>query len=138
MAKKNLTPLEDSEQATLIEWANIFAVKYPELKRLAAIPNGGSRNKAEAANLKKQGVKKGFPDLQLPVASGKYHGLFIEMKRIKGGKISPEQQDWLDFLNENGYFAVVCYGFQEAKNTIESYLNLGDFYIEKEGINGQN
>jgi hypothetical protein len=128
---KNLTPLENQEQATLIEWANIFAVKYPELKRLAAIPNGGSRNKPEAANLKKQGVKSGFPDLQLPFPRGKYHGLFIEMKRLEGGRISPEQEDWINFLNKQGYLAVVCYGFQEAKNTIENYLNLGDFHIEK-------
>lgn len=61
-------------------------VAYCDLKRVPCfhIPNGGSRNKAEAANLKRQGVKAGAPDLCVPVPSGSKHGLFIEMKAGEG------------------------------------------------------
>jgi|GEM_PF-5137145 len=55
-------------------------------------PNGGRRNKAEAAKLKAMGVRKGIPDLFLPIPRQGYHGLYIETKKIKNGKVSPDQQ----------------------------------------------
>lgn len=71
---------EAREQEALFRWADFAAGTMPELKLLYHIPNGGSRNKAEAANLKRQGVKAGVPDLFLPVPRGGYHGLYIELK----------------------------------------------------------
>lgn len=71
---------ESVEQTNLFRWAAYEQGKYPELKLMYHIPNGGSRNRLEAANLKKQGVKSGVPDICLPVARGAYHGLYIEMK----------------------------------------------------------
>mgnify|MGYP004433785991 CR=1 FL=1 len=38
------------------------------------------RDARTAANLKRQGVKAGVPDLHLPVARGGYNGLYIELK----------------------------------------------------------
>lgn len=113
---------EADEQETLMEWARVREGKWPELKLLHHIPNGGSRNKTEAARLQFQGVKPGVPDLCLPVARGGYHGLYIELKRRKGGKISPVQTAWLDALREQGYKAVVCWGWEDGKNVIEEYL----------------
>ena len=118
----NLTPTEAGEQIALFEWAAHAAGKHPELALMYAIPNGGSRHKAEAANLKRQGVKSGVPDICLPVARGASHGLYIELKRQKGGRLSPEQTDWLVALGEQGYKAVVANGFDEARRTIERYL----------------
>ena len=126
----NLTPTEDQEQMTLFGWAARMTGRYPELALLYHIPNGGSRNAIEALNLKMQGVKAGVPDLCMPVARGGYHGLYIEMKRRKGGKISPEQESWLDALREQGYKAVICWGWEEAKNIMEEYLN--DVYRENQ------
>ena len=80
-------PLEAEEQAALFQWAEYQSGKYPELALMYHVPNGGSRNKAEAANLKRQGVKSGVPDVCLPVPRGNSHGAYIELKRIKGGKI---------------------------------------------------
>ena len=68
-------------------------------------------------------MKPGFPDLFLPIPIAKWHGLFIELKRIKGGVVSPEQKDWIAFLQEQGYGAVVCKGWLEARNTLVDYLN---------------
>ena len=87
------------------------------------IPNGGSRNKVEAANLKRQGVKPGVPDIFLPVAKGNYHGLWIEMKTGKN-KPTAYQNTYIDYLNSNSYKAVVCYGADEAIRVITEYLEL--------------
>lgn len=119
----NITPHEGEEQATLFSWAAMKRGKYPELDLLFHIPNGGSRGKAEAARFKAEGVKPGVPDLFLPVARGPYHGLFIEMKRKKGGKVSDNQKAWIAALTVQGYLAVVCYGWKDAASLIEDYLD---------------
>lgn len=113
---------EAEEQKALFEWTELVRGKYPETAMLFHIPNGGSRNIAEAANLKRQGVKPGVPDLCLPVARGIYHGLFIEMKATKG-RLMENQKTWLRKLNKEGYLAVVAWGFDEAVSIIEEYLN---------------
>lgn len=113
---------EAQEQTSLFEWASLQQRKFPELNMLYHIPNGGSRNKIEAARLKAEGVKAGVPDLCLPVACGKYHGLYIELKRKKGGRISEKQSAWIDALGKRGYKAVVCHGWEEAARSILEYL----------------
>ena len=118
----NTTPLEAQEQKTLFEWAAIMEKQYPELSLMHAIPNGGSRNAIEARNLRLQGVKAGVPDIFLPCARNGFHGLYIELKRIKGGRVSVEQKKMLLALQEQGYKAVVCYGWEEAANVIQEYM----------------
>lgn len=114
---------ESVEQEGVFKWANFMSGKYPEIELLYHIPNGGSRNKIEAANLKRQGVKAGVPDLCLPVARGKWHGLYIEMKA--GDNKTTEKQDmWLAALRNQGYAAEVCYGWEETAEVITKYLEL--------------
>lgn len=123
--KPLLTPpsaSEHTEQANVIMWAQAHAVRDPRLTLLFAIPNGGARSKRTAALLKREGVKRGVPDLFLPVPSGGRHGLFIEMKK-KGGRLTTQQKQWLGELNELGYSAVVCYSADEAIETIQEYLD---------------
>lgn len=112
---------ESVEQTNLFRWAAYEQGKYPELKLMYHIPNGGSRNRLEAANLKKQGVKSGVPDICLPVARGAYHGLYIEMKAGRN-KASENQKQWLSNLNAQGYYAVLCYGWNAASEVITNYL----------------
>lgn len=113
---------EDSEQMALLCWCSLNFNQYPQLKRLTHIPNGGSRHKAEASKFKAMGMKPGFPDLFLPIPIAKWHGLFIELKRLKGGVTSPEQKDWIAFLREQRYGAIVCHGWIDARDTLISYL----------------
>lgn len=113
--------IESHEQITLMQWAELQTFMYPELRLLHHIPNGGKRNMATAARLKREGVKAGVPDLCLPVPKGKWHGLYIEMKAAKG-KTSPMQDWWIRQLRKQGYCVVVCYGWEAAKDTIMSYL----------------
>jgi hypothetical protein len=115
-------PTEAQEQTTLFQWAALMAHRWPELRTMYHIPNGGSRNAIEAARLKAQGVKAGIPDIFLPCARGEWHGLYIELKRRKGGRVSDEQREMIRLLIEQGYKAVVCYGWEEAKNVIVEYM----------------
>jgi hypothetical protein len=117
---------ESEEQSTLFQWAARNEHQHPELKLLYHIPNGGLRNKPVAVRLTAQGVRRGVPDLCLPVARGSYHGMYIELKRRVGGKIAPEQMGWLEELGRQGYYALVCKGWEQAKNEIEKYLNTAD------------
>lgn len=121
----NNTPYESAEQAALFKWAAMAAGKYPELRLMYHVPNGGSRNPLEAHNLKMQGVRRGVPDIVLPVPRGGYHGLYIELKRRKGGRLSEDQKVWIDRLNHLGYRAVVCRGWDAARAEIETYLRAG-------------
>lgn len=113
---------ENQEQAMLFEWARLMEHKHPELKLLFAIPNGGYRPPKTAAILKATGVKSGVPDICLPVPRGEYNGLYVELKRRKGGALSANQRIWLKNLNEQGYRAVCCKGFEAALNEILTYL----------------
>jgi hypothetical protein len=116
--KKGL-PTEDQEQSWLVAW---FRKTYPQ-HRIFAIPNGGGRSKSEGVLLKATGVTAGVLDLMIPAPSGHYHGLFIEMKVQKGGRVSPEQKDWIDYLTSVGYCAKVCNGFDEARRCVDEYMS---------------
>ena len=105
-------------------WCRLHYHKYPELRWIMAIPNGGARNIVVAAKLKAEGVKKGVPDLMLPTRRGGYAGCWIEMKRRKGGRMEPEQIEWRDYLLGAGYWHMVCKGWEEAKDALEEYLAL--------------
>lgn len=119
-------PTENQEQAALFEWAEAASGKYPELRLLHAIPNGGLRDGRTAAVLQRTGVKSGVPDICLPVPKGGYGALYIELKRVKGGVTSANQRIWLNLLNANGNKVVVCKGWIAAKNEIEKYLEGND------------
>src|SRR5690554_620263 len=85
---------EDQEQAWLFQWARRNEKEIPELARLFAIPNGGHRSKRTAALLKLTGVKRGVPDIFLPLPRNGYHGLWIELKSMsKSARASKEQQE---------------------------------------------
>lgn len=114
---------EAEEQEAVIRWAFYESAYRPELRMLFHIPNGGTRNKREAVHLKGLGVQAGVPDLFLPIPMDGFHGLFIEMKRnAKTARISKEQRAWIEALEKRGYRAVVCYGFEHARDTIINYL----------------
>lgn len=122
MRAKDMNPTEAQEQKTLFEWAKLQQRRYPALELLHAIPNGGSRNPIEARHLKEQGVKAGIPDICLPVPSRHHTALYIELKRRKGGQVSEAQKRMMFALKKYGNMAVVCYGWEEARDAILNYL----------------
>lgn len=118
-----LYPTEEEEQIVVMNWAEMAAGRWPELRMLFHIPNGGKRSKSEAVRFRAAGVRSGVPDLFLPCSRGGYHGLWIEMKTI-GGRVSREQEQWHKDLLEQGYICAVCYGAGAAIETIEKYMRL--------------
>ncbi len=114
---------ESQHQSTLFKWSEQPHIreKYPELKLLFHIPNGGRRDLIEAKHLKEQGVKKGVPDLCLPVARAGYNALYIELKTEKG-RTTDEQEWWLSELSRQGNYAAVCRGWKEAAQCLIFYL----------------
>lgn len=98
----------------LVQW---FRRTYPDI-RIFAIPSGGHRHIAVAAKMKATGTVKGIPDLFIPA-----WGLWVEMKRTKGGSLSPEQKDWMAYLESVGYRAIVCKGAEDAKAKISAFFD---------------
>ena len=100
-------------------------VQYCDLKSIPCfhIPNGGLRRKSEAARLKAEGVRAGVPDLCIPVARGRYHSLYIEMKDARG-KPTAEQVAWINRLRAEGMCAYVCVGADNAIELIDRYMAL--------------
>jgi hypothetical protein len=100
--------------------------------RWCHVPNGGHRSKAAGGKLKAQGVKRGVPDVLVFNPPFSYeginlvlnNGLAIELKDGKKGRVSPEQQDWLDGLRECGWRTEVCRSLDEVIDVlVECYPN---------------
>lgn len=113
--------LEEHEaQVSLMEWWKLYSRTHKIDERLLfAIPNGGLRHVKTAAALKAEGVRAGVPDLFLALPIQRSHGVFIEMKKEKGGVVRESQIQMLELLRAEGFTAVVCYGFQDAAAFIE-------------------
>lgn len=117
---------EDAHCKALLCWCGYNYEKYPQLRFLTHVPNGGARNVIEGSKFKVMGVRPGFPDYILPVTN-KYAGLFIEMKIEKRrneqrGGCSEEQITWIVHLQLQGYYCKVCYDWMEARDTLIAYL----------------
>lgn len=130
---------EDGHQMALFLQAKIHEDKYPMLKWMFAIPNGGNRSAAQGAKMKATGTKAGVWDIFLPVPiwipnednnpGGSYlSGLFIEMKKPKdigksAGRLSKKQIQFQKHCQVMGYAEVVCYTWMDAWQNIEGYLS---------------
>ena len=115
---------ETDEQITVVEWCE--AMRIP----VAHIPNEGKRSPVAGRIMKRMGLRKGFPDLFVPLPKGGFHGLFVEMK-AKWGKTTKEQEEWLSLLNSNGYAVCVAVGANEGIEKIKRYVRL-QTYEERE------
>jgi hypothetical protein len=134
-AAPKLTRSEDSEQADLILRAKLHEHVYPVLELLHHVPNGEKREKVTKVKkdgsvveysptgkkLKRQGVKAGVLDLDLPSARRGYFGLRIEMK-IPGNDLTEEQQWWKERLEREGYRVEVCFSAEAAWKRLLWYI----------------
>ena len=106
-------------QAKLIMWCRSHSDR--RLHNIYAHTNGMRSSVTEGVKQKRAGAVAGLPDLFLPVMSGGWGGLYVELKTEKG-KLSAIQRDWLGRLSLAGYKAVVAFGLEQAKAVIEEYL----------------
>lgn len=117
-------PTESTEQIHLFRWAVLEYGKWPELELMYHVPNEGKRSYQTGQRMRMEGLKSGVPDICLPVPRGKYHGLYMELKRLKGGAASENQKAWMEALEQQGYFVALCRGWEKAAETITNYLKL--------------
>lgn len=98
-----------------------WALTQPLIRDLILhVANEGKR--ANGYLLKRMGLRKGVSDFFIPLPRNGYHGLWIELKPMKGGKLSKEQKEWLDRMKSLGYAAYVAQGWVNASLLITQYL----------------
>lgn len=124
---------EHSEQVKLIQWCSLHEKVCPPLWFIYSNANGAwTKNVGEARKLKREGLKRGVPDLTLPYPTKSFHGLYIEMK-FGSNKPTVEQRLWLKRLALVGYKTLVAYSAIEASRSIIIYLNeICNFEIRKQ------
>ncbi len=116
----NSVPYEDDEHIAFVQW---IEYQHPKIEFIH-IPNGELRdsNRQRAMirglKLKRMGVKKGVWDGFMP-------GIFtwLEMKRQKGGRLSPEQKSFRERREGEGYKCIVANGWLHGKEQLEEFLN---------------
>lgn len=107
-------PTEFDEQVDFLRW---FELRFPGV-RIFAIPNGTRASIRASMKAKREGVKKGVPDLFIPKLM-----VWIEMKRVKGSTISPEQRDWHHYLEkECGHKVIVGMGWEDASRKLMAHI----------------
>ena len=114
--------MKTTEHEIQVNCVNYFRLRYPK-GLIYAIPNGGQRNVIVAAKLKVEGVLSGVPDLCIPIAKNGFHGLYIELKNGKVGKVSENQKTIMEKLQSEGYRCEVCRSFDEFRTIIDNYMN---------------
>lgn len=106
-------PLEKTEGIGLTSWVKSH---YPDVIWAHVANENQERKIAE-------GLLKGYPDYVLNEARGGYHGLYIELKRRKGGTVSAEQKKVGKTMTERGYLWLVAKGMPEGKAIVQWYMN---------------
>lgn len=122
---KMAVPLEDAEQEAFVQWLELNGLLFSSTAQSTYTTSWNQKRKNHDT-----GLRKGVPDLLIIIpadksADDKPYLLFIEMKRTKGGVISPEQHIWIDSINSilaDDVAAFVAYGADEAIKIVEPYL----------------
>lgn len=111
---KEVIPSEAFECKLFVEYLRNEGIPFTH------VPNATNSRRQGLVN-KALGTSRGFPDYIVFVP----HALFVEMKRRKGGTVSPEQKAWIKSLTHAGYDAKVCHGFEEAKQFVVEKRSAG-------------
>lgn len=122
---------EEEECVSLIQWAAVMRFRSAPLTEvLFHIPNGaylGADAKTRAitmGKLKAMGAQPGVFDylLAVPIFKIESAGLWIEMKRRRGGTVSADQKTFRLRMKALGYQTAVCLGWEEAAKEIQAYV----------------
>lgn len=113
---------EQTAQIQVVRWLRQFR---PGVLFTSPAAAGERLNFRKAVRVKMMGYTAGTPDLQIYEPRQGFHGLFVEMKREKGGRIEPEQKAFLEASAQRGYKVEVCHGTQAAVDAITAYLDGG-------------
>jgi hypothetical protein len=116
-------PSEHEEQCAVVQWWDAWAPAHGYDRRLLfAIPNGSNKSPAARMKFQREGLRAGVPDLMLSISRMDFHGMFIEMKRVRGSVTSDDQLEYGNLLVKRGYRVALCHGADAAIKVIEDYL----------------
>jgi hypothetical protein len=127
-------PTEAQECKWLFDWAQTQHYQGWKLSDLLVhVPNGayhGADRKAGAVvarKLREQGLHAGAFDYILPVPKLRADlrfcpGLWLEMKRTRGGSVSDDQKTFMDSMLQLGWRCEIAKGWIVASKIIEDYL----------------
>lgn len=103
-----MNPTEQQEAERLAAYLRLHSYAFTH------IPNetgGDMYAKRRAVRMKRAGTSKGFPDYLIFKAGKKWA---VELKRRKGGTVSPEQRKWLEILAQHDFKSAICNGADEV------------------------
>lgn len=115
---------EEQEQTMFFDYCRLRSQQAdakPHYDLVYAIPNERKASVARHIALRRAGLKKGIPDICVPIPNDKYSSLYIEMK-VKPNRATPEQMTLLKKLNGVGHYAVICWSGEDAINILENYI----------------
>lgn len=130
VTKKNTTQKESEEQIAFVNYCeanNIIVLSTQNGMYIPKKNDDGTKDFNHFGYIRRQkamGLKKGFPDLIILHSNrSKTHEVFfIEMKRVKGGKLKPEQEEWIHRLDDAGYMVGIAHGCDAAIRVLNRYL----------------
>lgn len=115
------------EACEAIDFYQEAIFRWPELERsLFHVTNEGKRSPIVGRQLVESGLCKGVSDYILLKPSGKYHFMVLELKKANGGKIYPEQFDFIKKSRESGGYACFAHGSHAAIKALEKYLSFSE------------
>lgn len=121
----NLKIPEEAEQIQLVGYARMM---WPWIMTMISpikkLPGSKGAQINQWKRLKAMGYMTDTLDVFFMHPRGEFCGLVIEMKKAKGGKISDGQRVMKNRLIAEGYCAVICEGFHEARKVLDKYMSL--------------
>jgi hypothetical protein len=124
-------PSESQECRWLIDWAETQRFRgWPVSHILVHVPNGAYHGKDRKAGavvarkLREQGLQPGVYDyiIPVPIWRDRVPGLWLEMKRTRGGVVSAEQKSFRGRMLELGWRCEVARGWVKASEIILKHL----------------
>lgn len=127
------TGTEDAIQAAMLnEIMRTIYPTYPLVDLIYHVPNGGSRGgsreaaQREGGRMRTLGVKRGVPDLHLPIPMQGYASLYIEMKKPKDGALSKFQKERITALTTALNFVAVVDDWSVGSTLVHDYIFMLD------------
>lgn len=116
--------VHNNEEARMqTEFFKQVSIIFPNLpdRLLFAVPNGGSRHRMEAFNMKLQGVKRGVADVILLIPKNGFSSLCLEFKTANG-KQSCEQKEFQQQAENNKSKYVIARSAMQGIEELKKYL----------------
>lgn len=130
-----------TESELHIQICNYIRIKNPKIRFSSNYGAGMKLSIGQASIQRRQQSHAGYPDLFVIYNNGQYSGLFMELKK-EGTKIYKKdgvtfksdhlerQNEYIEYLKQQGFFACFCIGLDDAIKTIDEYLGVDTLKVE--------